>query len=205
MCFSLDCHRWRLEMHRGHTDRSVCAWKEGGFITECIIWECFLSEGQMPCEYEWYLIHAEGTHPGGGDHDSVSLQNEKKKVPMNEKKKQRQYRPLRIYHIFLLRWPFLWWPLQSWDAAISRESFEVRTVEEVRLHVSLFSHRWIRFAWNECFSALIHPFEYLTEDRRPLHWLYSPYMCNRLQNPAQTSSQNTFRSYSHLTWCFLHK
>lgn len=86
MCFSLDCHRWRLEMHRGHTDRSVCAWKEGGFITECIIWECFLSEGQMPCEYEWYLIHAEGTHPGGGDHDSVSLQNEKKKVPMNEKK-----------------------------------------------------------------------------------------------------------------------
>lgn len=40
----------------------------------------------MPSEYEWYLIHAEGTHPGGGDHDSVSLQNEKKKVPMNEKK-----------------------------------------------------------------------------------------------------------------------
>lgn len=129
----------------------------------------------------------------------------KKKSSNEWKKKQRQYRPLRIYHIFLLRWPFLWWPLQSWDAAISRESFEVRTVEKVRLHVSLFSHRWIRFAWNECFSALIHPFEYLTEDRRPLHWLYSSYMCNRLQNPAQTSSQNTFRSYSHLPWCFLHK
>lgn len=166
------CHHWRLEKYRGHRDCSVCASKEG-FITECIIWEGFLSEGQTDCEYELVFDTLEGHTSWGKKHMTVFPFEMKKLWWMEGKTTQRGW---RMCHLFSQ----LTFSLMV--TLVVRLCYQTQVLRGRRRRKGLKilnqdGFKWMLFNMNKSFWI-----SQKTPMFGPSPWLFSLYSYRKLQN-----------------------
>lgn len=168
--FFLDCHHLRPEIYRGHADCTDRVHERTGFITERVIWECFLSEGREHCECELVFDALGGRTSWGSEHMTAFL---RWKIcgDKREKKKRTEY----LSHF---QGNDLFFGCFVCEPAIKHESFVIGKEEKVRYCANQ--------ALNECYSALICLYIMFG----PFTWLFSLQSSRREVRESLRYSQN---------------
>lgn len=118
---------------------SACM-KEGGFITECIIWNCFL---HCIVNERWYIIHSEDALPQG--------RNIWQCLVLKWKSSQ------RMENISHFHWNdlFFYAGFGCETLLLSPNCKEGMEGKKMSLFLMPFSQKWIKIYWNWCYSALM--------------------------------------------------